>query len=65
MEEYDPVTNKWKVSEPMKTTRFSFASTVLDSYIYAIGGGGGALVLNQVKSFSFDLILILTRYYVR
>lgn len=50
--------NSIKSLEPMVTPRYAFASVVLGSYLYAIGGrklgDDDVAILNQCERFSFE-----------
>ncbi|XP_076455943.1 kelch-like protein 18 [Babylonia areolata] len=51
VEQYDPVTGKWSMAEPMSTTRSRVGTAVMDGKLYAIGGYNGSDRLCTVEMF--------------
>ena len=51
VEEYDPVTDKWKKKADMPTARFDFATSTVNGKIYAIGGVGWGVGFSTVEEY--------------
>lgn len=56
---YNPVTREWNYLAPMLTPRSQMGITVLDGYIYVVGGTNkNQEVLNSVERYSFEKVNI-------
>jgi len=54
-EEYDPVTNTWRIITPMETPRHGVAAGTLNGKVYTAGGGvvAGTSFSDIVDSFRY------------
>lgn len=57
---YNPVTREWTHLAPMLTPRSQMGITILDGYIYVVGGTNkNQEVLTSVERYSFEKVIFL------
>lgn len=55
VESYDPVNNQWSLCPSMNEKKGSLAGAMLDSKIFAIGGGNGAECFSDVEMYDANV----------
>lgn len=54
---YNPVTGEWQNLAPMLTPRSQMGVSVLDGFLYVVGGTNRHNVLTSVERYSFEQVL--------
>jgi len=62
---YNPVTREWNCLAPMLTPRSQMGITILDGYMYVVGGTSkNQEVLTSVERYSFEKVIYIFVYVI-